>query len=79
MEEKLEEVVEETTTQNQQDPGDENVVKVDKSKFESADDDSVVKVDLSKPPKPEEKNEESKENTEAEASTTDDSGVVAES
>jgi len=79
MEEKLEKVVEETTTQNQQDPGDENVVKVDKSKFESADDDSVVKVDLSKPPKPEEKNEEPKENTEAEESTTDDSRVVAES
>ena len=34
MEEKLEEVVEETTQNNQQDPGDENVVKVDESKFE---------------------------------------------
>ena len=41
MEEKLEEVVEETT-QNQQDPGDENVVKVDETKFESAGDDSVI-------------------------------------
>jgi hypothetical protein len=50
MEEKLEEVVEETTQKNQQDPGDENVVKVDESKFESAGDDSIVKVDLSKPP-----------------------------
>lgn len=50
MEEKLEEVVEETTAQNQQDPGDENVVKVDESKFKSAGDDSIVKVDLSKPP-----------------------------
>ncbi len=69
MEEKLEEVVEETT-QNQQDPGDENMVKVDESKFESAGDDSVIKVDLSKPPTPE-KNETKEDNA-------DDSGVVAE-
>jgi len=72
MEEKLEEVVEETTTKTQQDPGDENVVKVDESKFESAGDDSVIKVDLSKPPKPEEENETKEDNA-------DDSGVVAES
>ena len=78
MEEKLEEVVEETTQNNQQDPGDENVVKVDESKFESAGDDNVVKVDLSKPPKPIEENEEPKEENKAEADTTDDSGVVAE-
>ena len=78
MEENVENVVEETTKNNQQDPGDENVVKVDESKFESAGDDSVFKVDLNKPPKPEEKNEEPKENTEAEASSTDDSGVVTE-
>jgi hypothetical protein len=71
MEEKNETVVEETT-QNQQDPGDENVVKVDESKFESADDDSVIKIDLSKPPKPVEKNETKEDNA-------DDSGVVAES
>ena len=72
MEEKLEEVVEETT-QNQQDPGDENVVKVDESKFESANDDNVIKVDLNKPPTPkEEKNEIKKDNA-------DDSGVVAKS
>ena len=45
MEEKLEEVVEETTKVNQQDPGDENVVQVDESKFESAGDDGVIKVD----------------------------------
>ena len=51
MEENKENVVEETTTNNQQDPGDENVVKVDQSKFESAGDDSVMKVDLSNPPK----------------------------
>ena len=71
MEEKLEEVVEETT-QNQQDPGDENVVKVDESKFESAGDDDVIKVDLSKPPELVEENETKEDNA-------DDSGVVAES
>ena len=68
MKEKLEEVVEETTQQNQQDPGDKNVVKVDESKFESAGDDDVIKVDLSKPPKPKE-NETKEDNA-------DDSGVV---
>ena len=73
MEEKLEEVVEETTTQNQQDPGDENVVKVDESKFESAGNDEVIKVDLSKPPPPKKEKNETKEDS------TDDSGVVAES
>ena len=72
MEEKDEQVVEETTQ--------ETTEQVDKSKFESADDDSVIKVDLSKPLTPkEEKNEEPKENTEVEASSTDNSGVVAES
>jgi len=70
MEEKDEQVVEETTQ--------ETTEQVDESKFESAGDDSVIKVDLSKPPTPEE-NEEPKENTEVEASSTDDSGVVAES
>ena len=73
MEEKLEEVVEETTQQiNQSDPGDEHVEKVDESKFESAGDDNIIKVDLSKPPKPLEKNETKEDNA-------DDSGVVAES
>jgi len=67
MEEKNENVVEEITQVNQQDPGDENVVQVDESKFESAGDDSVFKVDLSKPPKENETKE----------SNTDDSGVVA--
>ena len=70
MEEKLEEVVEETTQANQQDPGDENVAKVDESKFESAGDDGVIKVDLSKPPTPKEENETKEDNA-------DDSGVVA--
>ena len=72
MEDKLEEVVEETTTQNQQDPGDENVVKVDENKFESAGNDDVIKVDLSKPPTPKEEKNETKEDN------ADDSGVVAE-
>jgi len=71
MEEKLEQVVEKTTQENQQDPGDENVVQVDESKFESAGDDDVIKIDLSKPPTP--KQEEVKENN------PDDQGVVAES
>ena len=71
MEEKLEEVVEQTTTNNQQDPGDENVVKVDESKFESAGDDSITKIDLSKPPKPVE--DEVKEDN------TNDEGVAPKS
>ena len=71
MEEKVEEVVEETTQEiNQQDPGDENVVKVDESKFESAGDDDIIKVDLSKPPTPKEENEVKENNP-------DDQGVVA--
>jgi hypothetical protein len=53
------EVVEETPqTTSQQDSGDENVVKVDESKFESAGDDGVIKVDLSNPPPQEDKVEE---------------------
>jgi len=73
MEEEKENVVEETTPKNNQgDPGDENVVKVDKSKFESAGDDNVIKVDLSKPPTPKEENETKEDNA-------DDSRVVAES
>ena len=72
MEEKNENVVEETTQNNQQDPGDENVVKVDANKFKSVNDDDVIKVDLSKPPKPVEENETKEDNA-------DDSGVVAES
>ena len=70
MEEKNENVVEETTQINQSDPGDENVVKVDESKFESAGNDEVIKVDLNKPPTP--KEDEVKEDN------ADDSGVVAE-
>ena len=72
MEEKDENVVEETTQQtNQSDPGDEHVEKVDESKFESAGDDSVAKIDLDKPITPKE-NETKEDNA-------DDSGVVAES
>ena len=69
MEEENEKVIEEVTQENQQDPGDENVVKVDESKFESAGDDSILKVDLSKPPTP--KQDEVKEDN------ADDSGMVA--
>jgi len=69
MEEENEKVIEEVTQENQQDPGDENVVKVDESKFESAGDDSVLKVDLSKPLTPKE--------DEIKKSDADDSGVVA--
>jgi len=70
MEEENEKVIEEITQEvNQADPGDENVVKVDESKFESAGDDNVLKVDLSKPPTP--KEDEVKE------SNANDSGVVA--
>jgi len=69
MEEENEKVIEEVTQKvNQADPGDENVVKVDESKFKSAGDDSIIKVDLSKPPTP--KQDEVKE------SNADDSGVV---
>jgi len=68
MEEKLEEVVEKTTQTTQADPGDENVVQVDESKFESAGNDEVIKVDLNKPPIP--KEDEIKEDN------ADDSGMV---
>ena len=71
MEEKLEEVVEETTQQNQQDPGDENVVKVQIK--DTQEDDNVIKVNLDKPPTPKEEKNETKKNN------ADDSGVVAES
>ena len=64
MEEKKENVVEETTQ--------ETTEQVDESKFESAGDDSIIKVDLSKPPTPKEEKNETKEDN------TDDSGVVAE-
>ena len=65
MEEKDEQVVEETTQ--------ETTEQVDESKFESAGDDSVIKVDLNKPPTPKEEENETKEDN------ADDSGVVAES
>jgi len=64
MEEKNENVVEETTQ--------ETTEQVDESKFESAGDDSIIKVDLSKPPTPKEEENETKEDN------ADDSGVVAE-
>ena len=64
MEEKNEQVVEETTQ--------ETTEQVEETKFESADDDSVIKVDLNKPPTPEEEKNETKEDN------VDNSGVVAE-
>ena len=65
MEEKDEQVVEETTQ--------ETTEQVEETKFESAGDDSVMKVDLSKPPTPKEEKNETKEDN------ADASGVVAES
>ena len=76
MEEKNEQVVEETTQEQvEQKPVEENKVEekpqIDESKFDSAGNDAVIKVDLSKPITPEE-NETKEDNA-------DDSGVVAES
>ena len=76
MEEKLEEVVEETTLKtNQGDPGDEHVEKIDESKFESAGNDDVIKIDLSKPPQ--EKTEETQV-VEKETEKTEEIEPVAE-
>ena len=73
MEEKNENVVEETTQDQVEQTPVEETPQIDESKFESAQDDSVIKIDLSKPPTPkEEQNETKKDNA-------DDSGVVAES
>ena len=77
MEEKLEEVVEETTQQEQPKIDDKvEKIKVKKKpsikKF-SNDPDGITKVDLSKPPTPKEEENEIKEDN------VDDSGVVAES
>ena len=55
----------------------DEITKLDMSKV-STEKEEVVKVDLSKPPTPKE-NEEPKEETKVEDSSTDDSGVVAES
>ena len=71
MEEKDENVVEETTQDQAEQTPVEETPQIDESKFESAGDDSVVKVDLSKPITPEE-NETKEDNT-------NDEGVVAES
>ena len=55
MEEKNENVVEETTQETTEKV--EETPQIDESKFESAGDDSVIKVDLSKPPVIPEENE----------------------
>ena len=64
MEEKVENVVEETTQPT--------VETVDETKFDSAGDNGVIKVDLSKPPIPKEKENETKEDN------PNDKGVVTE-
>jgi hypothetical protein len=69
MEEKNENVVEETTQQTNEQV--EETPQVNESKFETAGNDDVIKIDLSKPIKPEE-NETKEDNA-------DDSGVAAES
>ena len=72
MEENVENVVEETTQETQEQVDQtpvEETPQINESKFESAGDDSVAKVDLSKPPKPKEEKNETKEDT------ADDSGV----
>jgi hypothetical protein len=73
MEEKNENVVEETTQDQVEQTPVEETPQIDESKFDSAGDDSVIKVDLSKPPTPKEEENEAKEDN------ADDSGVVAES
>ena len=71
MEEKNENVVEETTQEQVEQTPVEETPQIDESKFKSASDDSVIKVDLSKPLTPEE--------NETEENNADNSGVVAES
>jgi len=70
MEEKNENVVEETTQDQVEQTPVEETPQIDESKFESAGDDSVIKVDLSKPPKPEE-NEIKEDNTNNEGVVTE--------
>ena len=72
MEEKNENVVEETTQDQVEQTLVEETPQIDESKFESAGDDSVIKIDLNKPQTPTEENETKKDNA-------NDSGVVAES
>ena len=71
MEEKNENVVEETTQEQVEQTPVEETPQIDESKFKSASDDRVIKVDLSKPITPEE--------NETEENNADNSGVVAES
>ena len=64
MEEKDENVVEETTQKTTEQT--EETPQIDESKFESAGDDSVIKIDLSKPPKTESDVQSEVENTDVE-------------
>jgi len=73
MEEKNENVVEETTQDQVEQTPVEETPQLDESKFDSAGDDSVLKIDLSEPPTPKEEQDETKKDN------ADDSGVVAES
>ena len=66
MEENVENVVEETTQETQEQVVEEQKPEIDESKFDSAGDDSVTKVDLSKPPVSEEVEKE-KSDTEEKA------------
>ena len=79
MEEKNEQVVEQTTTNNQQDPGDENVVKVDLSSKEINKQDNTIKVDLNKPSKPvEDEVKEDNTNNEGVAPKSEDADAPKE-
>jgi len=69
MAKKKEKVVVEETTQPTVEKVEETV---EETKFESADDDSVIKIDLNKPPKPKEKENETKKDN------SDDKGVATE-
>ena len=62
MEENVENVVEETTQETQEQVVEEQKPEIDESKFDSAGDDSVTKVDLSKPLVSEEVEKEKRNN-----------------
>ena len=73
MEEKDEQVVEETTQETIEKV--EETPQIDESKFESAGDDSVVKVDLDKPPTSKEENKTKKDNADNEKIVAESEGV----
>ena len=79
MEEKDENVVEETTQEQVEQTPVEETPQIDESKFESAGDDSVIKVDLSKPPQEEKVEPEvvEEEKTEEDSTEVEDIAVEA--